>query len=72
MQSPIAKTLYIAYKANHLMHFRIGELATLVAMADISGNRGVGLLLDSCLANKLAFVERARRRIRKLIEREIG
>ena len=71
MQSPVAKLLYITVKANHLIHIRLGELGTLVAMADICGNQGVGLLLESCFANKIAFIERTRRKIRKTIEKEI-
>ncbi len=71
MQSPVTKLLYITAKANHLVHIRLGELFTLVAMSDISGNHGVGILLESILADKLAFVERTRRKIRTTIEKEI-
>lgn len=71
MQSPAAKLLYITAKANHLIHLRLGELGTLVAMSEISGNSGVGLLLESVLATKLAFTERTRRKIRKTIENEL-
>jgi len=50
------------------MHMRIAEYVVLTAMADVSGHLGVGVLLESCLADKLAFVERARRLIRHAIE----
>jgi hypothetical protein len=40
----------------------------LVAAADASGHYGVGVLLESCLADKLAFVERTRRLIRQVVE----
>ena len=40
----------------------------LVAAADTTGNFGVGVLLESCLGDYLAFVERNRRIIRKLVE----
>ncbi len=72
IKSPLAKRLFIIVKANHLIHMRIGEYVALIAMADITGHYGVGSLLENCLADKLAFVERARRRIRNLIESEIA
>jgi hypothetical protein len=37
-------------------------------MADVTGHFGVGLLLESCLADKMAFVERTRRLIWHTIE----
>ncbi len=72
IEGPLAKTLFIAAKLNHLMHFRIAEYVALVAMADVTGHYAVGSLLESCLADKLAFVERNRRRIRRMIESEIA
>jgi ferritin-like metal-binding protein YciE len=68
IQTPAAKALFVLVKANHLMHLRIAEYVVLTAMADVSGHLGVGVLLESCLADKLAFVERARRLIRHAIE----
>jgi ferritin-like metal-binding protein YciE len=68
IQAPAAKALFIVIKANHLMHLRIAEYVALIAMADVSGHLGVGVLLESCLADKLAFVERTRRLIRHAIE----
>ena len=72
MQSPAVKALYVASKASHLMHLHIGEYVALTAMADITGHYGVGALLESCLADNLAFVERTRRRIRNVIESAAG
>ncbi len=71
IKGPLARTLYIAAKVNHLMHLRIAEYVALVAMADVSGHHAVGSLLESCLADKLAFVERNRRAIRRLVESEM-
>jgi hypothetical protein len=34
----------------------------------VTGHFGVGILLESCLADKVAFVERTRRLIRHTIE----
>jgi len=65
IQSPEAKLLYILVKATHLMHLRIGEYRALIAAADVTGHYGVGVLLESCLADKLAFVERTGRLIRE-------
>lgn len=72
IESPLAKGLYIRAKANQLMHMHIGEYVALTAMADISGHYGAGALIETCLADNLAFVERMRRRIRNLIESEVG
>jgi ferritin-like metal-binding protein YciE len=72
IEGPLAKTLFIAAKVNHLMHFRIAEYGALVAMADVTGHYAVGSLVESCLADKLAFVERNRRRIRRMVESEIA
>ena len=71
MDSPVVKLLYFSAKVNHLMNVRKGEWVTLIAMSEIAGNRGVSVLLESCLAQKVAFSERIRRRIRNLIEEEI-
>ncbi len=72
IKGPMARTLFIAAKVNHLMHFRIAEYVALVAMADVTGHYAVGSLLESCLADKLAFVERNRRRIRRMVESEMA
>ncbi len=72
IQNPAAKHLFIMIKAIHLTHLRIAEYAALVAAADVTGHYGVGVLLESCLADKVAFVERARRMIRNVVEAKVG
>jgi len=72
IQSPVARHLFILAKLNHLTHLRIGEYMALVAGADLAGHHGVGVLLESCLADKMAFVERNRRLIRHLVEAKIA
>ena len=67
IQSPVARQLYILAKATHLAHLRFAEYAALVAAADATENYGVGVLLESVLADKLAFLERDRRLVRHLI-----
>lgn len=68
IQSPEARRLFVLAKANHLSHMRTAEYVTLVAAADLSGHHGVGVLLESCLADHLAFVERTKRLIRHVVE----
>jgi ferritin-like metal-binding protein YciE len=72
IQSPVARKIFVLAKLNHLAHLRIGEYVALIAAADASGHYGVGVLLESCLADKLAFVERTRRLIRKVVEIKIA
>jgi len=68
IKSPLVRRIFILSKLVHLAHWRIGEYMALVAAADATGHFGVGVLLESCLADYLAFVERTRRFIRKLVE----
>jgi ferritin-like metal-binding protein YciE len=56
IQSPLARRLYILAKVQQLAQMRIGEYVALVAAADMTGDYAVGVLLESCLAEKLAFV----------------
>jgi ferritin-like metal-binding protein YciE len=72
IQNPLAKRLFILAKINHLIHFRIAEYVTLIAAADMTGHYALGVLLESCLADKLAFVERTRRLIHKMIEGKVA
>ena len=55
-------------KANQLIDLRISEYKALIAAADLSGHYGVRVLLESCLADKIAFVERTRRLIQSTAE----
>lgn len=72
IESPVAKHLFILAKVNQLVHLRVGEYVSLIAAADMTGHYGVGVLLETCLAEKLAFVERTRRLIRNLIEHKVA
>jgi ferritin-like metal-binding protein YciE len=71
IQSPAARHLYILAKATHLAHLRFAEYAMLIAAADATGHYGVGILLESVLADKLAFLERSRRLVRHIIAGKI-
>jgi len=71
IQSPEARHLFILARASQLVHLRIGEYMLLTAAADLTGHYGVGVLLESCLADELAFVERTRRLIRTIAEAKV-
>ncbi len=72
IQSPAARHLYILAKATHLAHLRFAEYAMLIAASDVSEHYGVGLLLESILADKLAFIERTQRLVRHIIEGKVA
>jgi ferritin-like metal-binding protein YciE len=72
IQNPTVRHLFILAKASHLVHFRIAEYKVLIAAADLSGHYGVGVLLESCLADKLAFVERTGRLIQNIASTRVA
>jgi ferritin-like metal-binding protein YciE len=72
IKSPIARELYVLARASQLIHLCIGEYAALIAAAEMTGHYGVGVLLESCLADKIAFAGRSRRLIKNIIEGEIS
>lgn len=72
IQSPVARRLYVLAKLIRLTHMRIGEYVALTAAADLAGHHGVAVLLETCLADKLAFVERNRRLIRRVAEARVA
>ena len=72
IQSVEARRLFALAKANQLSHMRAAEYASLVAAADVSGHYGVGVLLESCLADHLAFVERTKRFIHAVVESKVA
>jgi ferritin-like metal-binding protein YciE len=67
IQTPQVRDLYILAKANQALHLRLAEYRSLLAAADLSGHSGVNALLETCLADKLVFVERADRLLHHLI-----
>jgi ferritin-like metal-binding protein YciE len=72
IESQVARRLFVLVKMTHFLHFQIGEYVALAAAADVTGNHAVGLLLETCLADKLAFVERTRRLIRERIAERVA
>jgi ferritin-like metal-binding protein YciE len=71
IQLPVARHLYVLAKLRHFAHLQMGEYAALIEAADLAGHHGVGLLLETCLADKMAFAERTRRFIRRAVEEKI-
>ena len=65
IHAPAVRKMFILSKASRLMHLRIGEYVALIAAADVLDRPGVGMLLESCLADKKAFAERTSRLIRE-------
>jgi len=72
IQGPVARKLFILAKVAHLQNLRIGEYVALTAAADATGRHDLGMLLESCLADNMAFVERTRRFIRNAIEAKVS
>lgn len=72
IQNPQARRLYVLTKAVQFTQLRVAEFLVLTAAADVTGNFGVGVLLESCLADTLSFVERTRRLIRMLFESKLA
>jgi ferritin-like metal-binding protein YciE len=72
IQSPAAKHLFMLAKATQIAQLRFAEYVTLTAAADATGHFGVGVLLESTLADKLAFAEQSRRLIRHIIEGKVA
>lgn len=63
IESFAARRLFILVKTNHAIHRRIGEYMALIALADVTSHHGVRVLLESCLADNMAFAETTRRLI---------
>jgi outer membrane protein OmpA-like peptidoglycan-associated protein len=71
IQNPVAKAVFLLTRASRLSHLMVAEFEALAEAADLSGHYAVGLLLESCLADKLMFIERTRRLIRNLVATNI-
>ncbi len=67
-----ARLLFILARASQVVHLRIAEYKALIAAADLAGHFSVGVLLESCLADNLAFVDRTKRLIRAIAETRVG
>ncbi|MGZ3699890.1 MAG: DUF892 family protein, partial [Bdellovibrionota bacterium] len=63
---------FVLAKANHLNHLRIAGYEALIAAADKTGHYSVGVLLESCLADKVVFAERTKRLIRNIVKTQVA
>jgi len=72
IQSPVARHLFVLAKATHLAHLRFAEYSVLITAADVTGHFGVGVLLQSVLADKEAFLERTRILIRDVLAGKVA
>jgi ferritin-like metal-binding protein YciE len=72
IQNPVAKAVFILAKASRLSHLRVAEYEVLVEAADLSGHHAVGVLLESCMADKLMFIKRTRHFINTLVATKIA
>ena len=72
IESQDGRRLFVLAKANHLTHLRIAEYQILIAAADLTGHYGVGVMLESCLADKMAFAERTRQLVRRRLEQRLA
>jgi ferritin-like metal-binding protein YciE len=72
IQGPIARKLFVLAKASHLANLQVASYRMLITVADTLGHPGVGVLLSSCLADKLAFMKRTKELIREQIAERIS
>jgi ferritin-like metal-binding protein YciE len=72
VQGPVARKLFVLAKASHLAHLQVASYMALIAAADTLGHPGVSVLLESCLADKLAFVERTKRLISEHLAEKVS
>ncbi len=72
IQLPLARKLFVLAKASHLGHLQTAGYMSLIAVSDTLGHPGVGTLLESCLADKLAFAERTKGLIRYHIQQKVS
>ena len=70
--SPIAKKIFVLAKLTYLAHWEMGEWKAMIAVADFTQNFAVGMLLESCLADDIAFAERTRRLFKNLAKERIA
>lgn len=66
--SPTARRLLVLAKANLLIQLSIGEFTSLTAIAEMTGDSGIALLLDGCLAENRAFIQRTTCLIGNIVE----
>ena len=68
IQSSAARHLFLLANASLLTQLQIAQCMSLIAASKTFRHYGVTVLLESCLADKLAFVERTKMLIREIAE----
>jgi hypothetical protein len=68
IRSQTAKRLYVLAKASQLIQLRIGEYAGAIECGEMTSHCGVRLLLETCHADDVSFIELTRRLIRNIVE----
>jgi ferritin-like metal-binding protein YciE len=66
------RRLFVLAEVTRMVHLRIAEYQVLIAAADLAGHYGVGVMLESCLADNMVFVERTRQLIRNRLEQPLA
>ena len=72
IQSATVRKIFVLSRASRLMHLRVGEYMALIAAADMLDHPAVGVLLETCLADKQAFAERTKRLIRAHVRERVA
>lgn len=72
IQMPLARKVFVLAKASHLAHLEAAGYMALIEASDTLGHPGIAILLESCLADKLAFAQRTKRLIRQHIEQKVS
>jgi hypothetical protein len=70
IQSQAAARLFVLAKASELIRLRSSEYVAVTASADMMGHCGLGLLIETCVACDVAFIELTKRTIGNLVEAE--
>ncbi len=72
IESKEGRRLFVLSKINRLVHLRIAEYQILIAAGDMLGHHGVAVMLESCLADNMVFVERTQQLIRNRLEKRLA
>ena len=72
IQGPVARRMFALVKLNHVAQFRISDYRALIAAAEALEHYEVSLLLETCLAARLTFVDRTQRFLRALVETKVS
>lgn len=72
IQQPGLRTLYVIHKAREIAQIHASAYLGLITMAELMGNIPVSALLETNLASKMVFADRARELVREIGKTVIG